>query len=118
MEIKLIDFLELVNFRAGVSNLETDIIRIYYPDKDDLSFGNLYRDDRYFEYGVYDFSADTRKRIIQTINPFILNCYVDQVEVNEESGMLEIFVTILSDIKDKELDKSYYDLEKCKLAEK
>lgn len=41
MEIKLIDFLELVNFRAGVSNLETDIIRIYYPDKDDLSFGNF-----------------------------------------------------------------------------
>lgn len=87
-KIKLIDFLEFFSFRAfNDNNEDTKIIRIYYPED-----GDNYNKDRYFEYGVYDFSYDTRKRIINTLNPFILGCYVYEVGANND-GNLQIFVS-------------------------
>lgn len=110
-KIKLIDFLDFVNFRYATDRDEYDtkIIRIYYPDKDDLSFSKMYDRNRYFEYGVYDFSVDTRKRLIQTINPWILNCYVLDISSNE--NILEITVTEESEIEDFNIDSMQYDLE-------
>ena len=86
-KIKLIDFLEFYSFRDSNNGKESNkIIRIYYPEGEDN-----YNEDRYFEFGIYDFSYDTRKRVIQTINSAILNCYVYEIGVNCK-GCLEIYV--------------------------
>ena len=86
-KIKLIDFLEFYSFRDINNGKESNkIIRIYYPEGKDS-----YNEDRYFEFGIYDFSYDTRKRVIQTINSAILNCYVYEIGVNCK-GCLEIYV--------------------------
>ena len=108
-KIKLVDFLEFVNFRDYSDNDEynTKIIRIEYPDKD--THAN-YSKDRYFEYGVYNFGVDNRKRFIQTINPYILNCFVSDIRVNSDN-VLTIYVTTEDDIDDDNLDCEYYELE-------
>lgn len=112
LKVKLIDFLEFVNFRNYIDedNYDTQTIRIYYPDKDNMEFNNLYKKDRYFEFGVYDFSDDTRKRIIQTLNPFVLNCYVSSVGITK-SMILEIIVTEEDEIDSLNMDSFSYDLE-------
>lgn len=111
-KIKLVDFLEFVNFRHYTDECEynTNIIRIYYPDKDNMSFDNLYSKDRFFEYGVYDYSYDSRKRFIQTINPFILNCFVSEIRCNSDQ-CLEVYLTDEENIEDKNLDNCDYYLE-------
>lgn len=112
IKVKLIDFLGFVNFRYATDGNEynTKIVRILYPDKDDMSFSKLYDKDRYFEYGVYDFGCDTKKRLIQTINPFILNCYISSISCNQD-GNLEIAITDEEDIDDLNLDCLDYDFE-------
>jgi hypothetical protein len=104
-KIKLIDFLEYVNFRDSNYNNEesTKIIRIYYPESPN---SNKFDKDMYFEFGIYDYSYDTRKRIISTINPQILNYYVYEVGVNS-NDCLEIYVETLDYIEDINLD--FYD---------
>lgn len=104
-KIKLIDFLEYVNFRDSNYNNEesTKIIRIYYPESPN---SNKFDKDMYFEFGIYDYSYDTRKRIISTINPQILNYYVYEVGVNSDD-CLEIYVETLDYIEDINLD--FYD---------
>lgn len=108
-KIKLVDFLEFVNFRdcTGNDDCDTKIIRIEYPDKDTHS---SYSKDRYFEYGVYNFGVDNRKRFIQTINPYILNCCVGNISVND-NGVLTIYVTTEDWIDDENLDYEDYELE-------
>ena len=108
-KIKLIDFLELVNFRdySENDNYDTKIIRIEYPDKDTH---DNYDKNRYFEYGVYDFGVDSRKRFIQTINPYILNCFVSDIRVND-NGVLVVYVTTEDWIDDDNLDCMDYKLE-------
>lgn len=108
-KIKLVDFLEFVNFRdcTGNDDCDTKIIRIEYPDKDTHS---SYSKDRYFEYGVYNFGVDNRKRFIQTINPYILNCCVGNISVND-NGVLTIYVTTEDEIDDDNLDREDYELE-------
>lgn len=108
-KIKLVDFLEFVNFRdcTGNDDCDTKIIRIEYPDKDTHS---SYSKDRYFEYGVYNFGVDNRKRFIQTINPYILNCCVGNISVND-NGVLTIYVTTEDEIDDENLDYEDYELE-------
>lgn len=103
-KIKLLDFLEFVNFRCydGNDNFDTKIIRILYPDKDKPTG---FDKDRFFEYGVYDFGNDKRKRLIQTINPFILNCFVSDVYV--DNGVLTIYVVTEKDL-DREISKTMY----------
>ena len=96
-KIKLVDFLEFVNFRDYTDSDEynTKIIRIEYPDKDTH---DNYSKDRYFEYGVYDFGRDTQKRIKDTLNDFILNCFVIEVGIREDDGILFIQVVTESEI--------------------
>jgi len=108
-KIKLVDFLEFVNFRDCTDNddYNTKIIRIEYPDKDTH---DNYRKDRYFEYGVYNFGIDNRKRFIQTINPYILNCCVDDISVNDD-GILTIYVATEDVIDEDNLDCEDYELE-------
>lgn len=108
-KIKLVDFLEFVNFRdyTDSDDYNTKIIRIEYPDKDTH---DNYSKDRYFEYGVYNFGVDNRKRFIQTINPYILNCCVDDIRVND-NGVLTIYVTTEDWIDDENLDYEDYELE-------
>lgn len=108
-KIKLVDFLEFVNFRdyTGSDDYNTKIIRIEYPDKDTH---DVYSKDRYFEYGVYNFGVDNRKRFVQTLNPYILNCFVSDVRVNED-GVLTIYVTTEDEIDDDNLDCEDYELE-------
>lgn len=108
-KIKLVDFLEFVNFRdyTDSDDYNTKIIRIEYPDKDTH---DNYSKDRYFEYGVYNFGVDNRKRFVQTINPYILNCFVSDVRVNDD-GVLTIYVTTEDDIDDDNLDCEDYELE-------
>ena len=108
-KIKLVDFLEFVNFRdyTDSDDYNTKIIRIEYPDKDTH---DNYSKDRYFEYGVYNFGIDNRKRFVQTINPYILNCFVSDVRVNDD-GVLTIYVTTEDDIDDDNLDCEDYELE-------
>lgn len=107
-KIKLIDFLSLVNFKYSENN--TSVIRIYYPDKDKPN-EIAYSEDRYFEYGVYDYSIDTKKRLIQTINNWILNCFVSDVYFNNDNEMLEICVVMEDEIDDLNLDYQDYELE-------
>lgn len=115
-KIKLIDFLEFVNFRDyDGERYDTKIIRIEYPDKDIEADG--FSPDRYFEYGIYDFSGDKRKRMIQTINPYILNCFVADVRVNE-CGILTIYVTTEKEIDADNLDMTWYDLDGYESQEK
>lgn len=107
-KIKLVDFLEFVNFRNWSNDeYNTKIIRIEYPDKDTKY---VYRKDRYFEYGVYNFGTDNRKRFVQTLNSYILNCFVSDVRVNE-NGVLTIYVTTEDEIDDDNLDCGDYELE-------
>lgn len=108
-KIKLVDFLEFVNFRDWSDNdkYNTKIIRIEYPDKDTH---DNYNKDRYFEYGVYNFGVDNRKRFVQTLNPYILNCFVSDVRVNED-GVLTIYVTTEDEIDEENLDCEDYELE-------
>lgn len=108
-KIKLVDFLEFVNFRdyTDSDDYNTKIIRIEYPDKDTH---DNYSKDRYFEYGVYNFGVDNRKRFIQTINPYILNCYVSDIRVNDDN-ILTIYVTTEDWIDDENLDCEDYELE-------
>lgn len=108
-KIKLVDFLEFVNFRdyTDSDDYNTKIIRIEYPDKDTH---DNYSKDRYFEYGVYNFGVDNRKRFVQTLNPYILNCFVSDVRVNED-GVLTIYVTTEDEIDDDNLDCEDYELE-------
>ena len=108
-KIKLVDFLEFVNFRdyTGSDDYDTKIIRIEYPDKDTH---DNYSKDRYFEYGVYNFGVDNRKRFIQTINPYILNCFVSDIRVND-NDILTIYVTTEDLIDDDNLDCEDYELE-------
>lgn len=110
LKIKLIDFLEFVNFRnyTDKDEYDTQIIRICYPDKDCM--GANYSNNRYFEFGIYDFSIDTRKRIIQTLNPFILNCYVLSIEL-AKSGIIEITIAGENEIDDVNEDSMFYELE-------
>ncbi len=96
-KIKLIDFLEFVNFRdwrRDNNDYNTKTIRIYYPGKN----GVEYDEDRYFEYGVYDFAGDKRKRLKDTLNDFILNCFVVDVGIREDDGILFIQVVTESEI--------------------
>lgn len=102
-KIKLIDFLEFINFRDWRSDDDrnTKIIRIYYPEKNVAESTNLnteYDKNRYFEYGVYDFGRDTQKRIKDTLNDFILNCFVIEVGIREDDGILFIQVVTESEI--------------------
>lgn len=108
LKIKLKDFLEFVNFRdAGLDGNKvtesTKIIRIYYPDMEDNR--SSYNRDRYFEYGVYDFSHDTLKRISQTLNPEILELRVSEIGVLEESGILQIIVVYPDEIDEYNIDR-------------
>lgn len=95
VKIKLKDFLKFVNFRDcldenGIKET-TKIIRIYYPDlSNEDKFG--FKNDRYFEYGVYDFSYDTINRIKETINPAILELYVIEVGIVDDESILKICV--------------------------
>lgn len=102
-KIRLIDFLEFFSFRYSDSdnNESTKIVRIYYPEDRDT-----YNKDRYFEFGIYDYSYDTRKRIIDTINSSILECYVYEIGVNCD-GCLNIYVSKEEWIDDINLD--FYD---------
>lgn len=104
-KIKLIDFLEFYSFRDYDDcnkKEDTKIVRIYYPEGKDN-----YDKDRYFEFGVYDFSYDTRKRIIQTISSFVLNCYVYEIGVTD-NGYLTIYVGNEDYIDDINLDYKDY----------
>lgn len=111
-KIKLVDFLGLVNFRDYSDNgkKNTKIVRIYYPDLDLLSEPET--SDSFFEYGVYDFGDDKKKRLYQTINPKLLELYVYDVIVTDESGYpsyLEIHVCSEKDIDDLNLDNEDYE---------
>lgn len=107
-KIKLIDFLEFLNFREYIDDnkYDTKIIRIYYPNS---SKTDVFESDRYFEYGVYDFSYNTRERIINTLNPKILNLYV--YEVNIIDSYLSVYVNTEKYIDDINRDYIDYDLE-------
>ena len=89
-------FLEFVNFRDWRSDddYNTKTIRIYYPEKNAAE----YDEDRYFEYGVYDFAGDKRKRLKDTLNNFILNCFVVDVGIKEDDNILFIQVVTESEI--------------------
>ena len=102
-KIKLIDFLEFINFRDWRSDddYNTKIIRIYYPEKNAVenpSFNAEYDKDRYFEYGVYDFAGDKQKRLKDTLNNYILNCFVYSVGIREDDDILSIQVVTESEI--------------------
>ena len=47
---------------------------------------------------MYDFGRDTQKRIKDTLNDFILNCFVIEVGIREDDGILFIQVVTESEI--------------------
>lgn len=66
--------------------------------------------NRYFEYGVYAYGYDTKKRISETINPTILNYYVYSAKVDED-GIMKIYVVEEETIDDIIEEDSYYEEE-------
>ena len=94
-------FLITYNFRYVIDDtqegLDTKIVRIYPPQKEDYDHNN------WFEFGIYDFSEDSFKMSIalQCLSQEILNSYISSFHVDEKTSIFHVYLT-----KDKERD--YY----------
>lgn len=97
--IKFKDFIKIHNFRdsyptkTSIEDNDTKIIRIYYGEIIDE---NPFRDStEWFEFGIYDFGST--KQLINALELIfsknILNSYVNSFSVNNESNILEVWIT-------------------------
>lgn len=98
--IPFMEFMKIHNFRDTHNSSkgndyenDTKIVRIYYGG---ITDNNPFRDkSEWFEFGIYDFGST--RQLIQGLNKIlskeIIDSYVDSFCVNDETGILEIWIT-------------------------
>ena len=90
---KLYNFLLLYNFRNFYVNeddnqevYDTKTIRIYFNEEN--------QKDDWFEFGIYDFGSDTKKKkdITKVISTSLLNMHVYSIRVDNDSSVLNVYL--------------------------